>query len=409
MSFSTYKMRAMMRFTSPSVCISIAVLISLLPTLVDSRSAFAGDSSKRASDEPDDVDHVALAARLVRDGHFDRASSTLDKVDDQDESVDRKRVFILRGQIAMHRKLYVAAADAFDSAIAAGEPSPELFVALGKANFGKKDYRAAIDAFARAGQESADDWRSQLILARSHWEVHDAGTALQVLGRAGKRFPERVAFPRLEMFYLIKLGLFRAVAGKRATFLKRTDIGAQDLAAIAEAMRKGGHLEETHGMLEAARLRFPDSEELTVLHARVLMDEGRVLSSAIVLEHAARMNDKYTIEAAEMYRRAGRLERALFINARVSDQQAKIKQRLQILLELERFEMISAMEARLSRLGLLGDDQIRYALAYGFFMIRDFPNAEKHIRRLQDPDVFTRGVQLRKAIQNCQQAGWLCE
>ena len=66
----------------------------------------------------------------------------------------------------------------------------------------------------------------------------------------------------------------------------------------------------------------------------------------MLLERVARTEPKYVVEAAELFRRSGRLERALFLNKRIADQKAKIKQRLQILLELERFEMIVAMEAR---------------------------------------------------------------
>jgi len=139
------------------------------------------------------------------------------------------------------------------------------------------------------------------------------------------------------------------------------------------------------------------------------MDSGSVLSSALVMEEVARRDPAYLIEAAELYRRAGRLERALFLNAHVADQKAKMKQRLQILLQLERFEMVSAMEARLSRLGLLEDEQIRYALAYGFFMIRDFEAAERHLVGLHDRELFQKGVALRQAIVSCREAGARCD
>lgn len=368
----------------------------------------SGDKNK--GDNPDDeVDYLALAARLVRDGHYDRAELALQKVNLDDETVDKQRYYILAGLVSMQNKVYVDAAENFERAIEAGATDPVVYVSLGQARFGMKDYRGAVTALQRAGEAARSDPRAELLLSRSYWELGDPGAALDVIGRAGARFPASIDFPRFEMFYLVELGLFQELSRRSSRFLARDDLQASDLAAVGEALRKTGELEDAELFLEAARLRFPDDTDLAVLQARVLMDQGSLLSSAMVLEQVARMDPKYLIEAAEMYRRAGRLERALFINQRVGDQKAKMKQRLQILLELGRFETISAMEARLSRLGLLEDEQIRYALAYGFFMIRDFESAERHIKHLRDPDLFAKGIELRKAIASCKAAGWMCQ
>lgn len=372
--------------------------------------AAADEKKKRNGKDPDaEVDHVALAARLVRDGHYDRAALTLQQVDEKDDSVDRKLLHVLRGLIGLQRKAYPEAAAAFDKAIAAGNRDPLVYVNLARSRFGMKDYRGTIAALDRAGPAAEREPQAELIKSRAHWELEQHGAALEVLQRAGRRFPELIDIPRTEILYLVQLGLFQELARRRAEFLKRGDIEARDLAAIGEALRQGGQKDEARQTLEAARLRFPDDESLTVQLSRVLMDQGHLLSSALLLEQAARVNPKYVIEAAELYRRADRLERALSLNARIVDQKAKMKQRLQILLQLEQFEMITGMESRLSRLGLLGDQQIRYALAYGFFQIRDFDSAERHIKQLTEPELFRKGVELRKAIEDCRAAGWLCQ
>jgi tetratricopeptide (TPR) repeat protein len=316
---------------------------------------------------------------------------------------------VLGGLVALKKQLYNEAASSFEAAIAAGNTDPLVFVNLGRARFGSKDYGAAIKALERAGKAGEAQPNAALLKSRAYWEVGKPGQALEVLGRGNRRFPANVEFARLEVLYLIKLGLFQELARRRATFLGRGDIAATDLAAIGEALRKSGRLDEAAQTLEAARLRFPESQELSVALARVLLDRGRTLSAAMLLERVARDEPKFLIEAAELYRRAGRLDRALFLNQQIVDQTVKIKQRLQILLEMERFEMIAAMDARLSRLGLLDDQQIRYALAYGFFMVRDFASAEKHIKQIDDPDLFTKGIELRKAMEDCKTSDWRCQ
>jgi tetratricopeptide (TPR) repeat protein len=384
-----------------------ALLLSAVLCLVGTQSPSLADDKKK--DAEAEVDYVALAARLVRDGHFDRADLTLRQVDENDKKVDRKLLFVLRGLVALHRKVYSEAAAAFEKAIAAGNRDPLVFVNLARSRFGMKDYRGSVAALDRAGPAAEREPQAELLKSRAYWELRQPAPALDVLARARRRFPELIEIPRTEILYLIQLGLFQELASRRAEFLKRDDIEPQDLAAISEALRQGGQHDEARTTLEGARLRFPDDEMLTVQLARVLMDQEHLLSSALLLEQAARQNPRYLIEAAELYRRAGRLERALSLNAQVADQKAKMKQRLQLLLQLEQFELVSGMEARLSRLGLLGDQQIRYALAYGLFQIRDFAAARRHIQQLTEPDLFRKGVELRKAIEDCQSAGWMCQ
>ena len=92
----------------------------------------------------------------------------------------------------------------------------------------------------------------------------------------------------------------------------------------------------------------------------------------------------------------------------MTDQDKKIKQRLSILLKLERHEMIAAMEPRLSRLGLLADENIRYALAYGYFKTGEFNKAEEQLKHITEARLFESALELRRAMKACQEAGWEC-
>ena len=71
---------------------------------------------------------------------------------------------------------------------------------------------------------------------------------------------------------------------------------------------------------------------LELTHAYIDMD--LIHAAAGVLEQAAGQHPDLAAEAAEIYRRAGRLHRALVLNAHVQDQQRKFKQRLALLMEM---------------------------------------------------------------------------
>ena len=67
------------------------------------------------------------------------------------------------------------------------------------------------------------------------------------------------------------------------------------------------------------------------------------------------------------------------------------------------------MEDRLSRLGLLADEDVRYALAFSLFQVGDFDGAEAHLKKLTRTDLFQKAAQLRKAMAACSDKGWLCQ
>ena len=384
-------------------------ILKLLSVILVICSLVSAVSAKKKPASEDDVDYLALATRLFQDGHVDRASVALEEVDASSEELDRDRYYLLKGLVALNRNLYVVAAESFELAVKAGNTDPLVLINLARAHFGAKNYKGTVSALSAAGESARGEPRAELLLCQAYWELSDAGMALKVLARATTRFPDAIDFSRLEIAYLIKLQLYQELASKQVKFLERSDVQPNDIVAIGEALRKSARLDEAKASLESGRLRFPDDIALSVQLARVYMDDGELFSAGMLLEQVARQDEAFFVESAEMYRRSGRLVRALLINKRVPDQKRKMRQRLQILLELQRFEMIAGMEARLSRLGLLADQQIRYALAYGFFQTRDFESAEKHIRHLSDPSFFEKGIALRKAIESCTAAGWLCE
>lgn len=374
-------------------------------------SSWAADGKKKAKGaeaEEEEIDYIALAARLYKDERYDRAASVLDQVDLKQEGLDLERYYLLKGLIALKRSLYADAVKHLEKVVKIGGAKPEIYKYIGQAKFNLRDFDGAIVALEKAGDQVRKLPEGLELLAQAYWEAQKPGEALVVAAEGNKRFGDTNRFARLEIFYLVKLGLYQELARKSAVFVERDDIEPRDLAAIADSLRAVNRLDEAQRILEAARLRFPDETVLDLALGAVLLDKSQPLAAAMLYESVARLEPEKLIEAAELYRRAGRLERALFINARVADQKKKMRQRLQIMLQMERYESIAAMEVRLSRLGLLDDEPIRYALAYGYFELRDFESALRHIRQLEDPQLFKNGIELRKAIEQCNEAGWEC-
>jgi negative regulator of genetic competence, sporulation and motility len=134
-----------------------------------------------------------------------------------------------------------------------------------------------------------------------------------------------------------------------------------------------------------------------------------VQAAADLFDQASIEDPKYTKEAAEMLRRAKEFTLALYKNAELTDMQEKYKQRVAIYLEFGEFERVVATHSALERSGLLDDENIRYALAYSYYMSSNFKASEAQLKELTRPDLFEKATELRKNIEKCQNNSWECE
>lgn len=356
----------------------------------------------------DEVDYLELAALLTRDGEFQRAADALAKIDPAAEGLDQAKYHTVSGMLAMEQQRHADAAEAFAAAFAAGQTDPLIHLYRAQALFGQERYAEVIAAIEQAG--AAVEGLSGAWLMRSHalWMLQQPQAALDLLAAASGRFPDNTGFRRRQVFYLIELGLYQQAAELGRAYLARVEGKLEDVVAIASALRRGGRFEEALRLLEAARLREPHHTLLNKALAQTWVEYGKPLAAAELLAVQGEFDPELLAEAAELFRRAGQLARALQLNARVADDSRRWKQRVGILLELKRYEQVAGMEAALYRAGLLADEDIRYALAFAHFRGGNFAAVERHLRALKRPELFRKATELRRLMQDCGDAPWSC-
>ncbi len=314
-----------------------------------------------ATPTEDEVDHLALAALLLRDGHVDRAWQSLGQVDPRKPETDQRRYHTLRGIVAFRRQDCTASTQSLDAAFALGEAHADL----------------------------------SLMRADCAWRMGERGRALEVLAEGARRFPDDLRLPRTRVRRLLELGLYQQAAEEgRATLY-----GLDDHLFLAESMLGGRQFEAAKRLLEAARLVHGDDLRLLVQSAHAWLGAGDARTAASFFERAALQDLQYARDAAELYRRAGSGGRALALNGRIPDAKERARQRVAILLDMQRFEAVVSMGPRLSRLELLdGDEDLRYALAYALLQTGDTGAAEAQLQRLTRPDLFDKATELRRQM-----------
>lgn len=360
------------------------------------------------SDE-DEVEPLSLAALLIGDGNHERARQVLAGVDPDDPELDRARYHTLSGLVALNLEENALAAREFEAAIDAGQTEPVVWLYLAQAYFSEKRYTETLDALVRAGPDTIRLPSVYLMWSQAHWELRQYRRAWDVLETGRHLFPDRAGdFVRRQVFLLVEQGLYQAAAELGRTYLEDGETGPEDALAIGNALRQTGSFEEAARILETARLQYPENARLAKVLAHTYLDQGQVLQAAGILRTAAVADPDLVSEAAELYRRAGWPVQALSLNGQVVDQSRKMRQRLAILIELERYSRAAAMEEDLYRVGLLDDEDILYALAYAWFKAGDFDRAESHLTRLTESELFRKATELRRVMAQCADEPWMC-
>jgi len=382
----------------------------IMCTLLVLVGGFFGNAIAKKKKKAPKVNYLALASLLIRDGHLRRADSVLAQYNPKKKGAKRDRYYTLRGIIAFKQKDLKKAAFYFEQAIAAGQKEKMIHLFLAQAYFRLASYQKAIRTLKRAPESVTASKNGILIRIQSHWKLGQKVEAYGFVAKGRKLFPQMRSLARLQILLLIELNLFREVIRLGKPFLKAKDVKVTDYLAFSEALRRGRQFKLAIQFLEEALLRFPETHKAQLLLARCYLENRRPFAAAVLLERAAIAKPKFMVEAAELFRRARKFWRAFHINARVKNQKAKIKQRLGLLIELKRYEQAAAMRDRLSRLGLLKDQNIVYAMAYAYYKTGRYQTAERWLKRIRHPKLFQKAIVLRQAMQSCIQKSdqWWC-
>lgn len=369
----------------------------------------AENLQEREEDLEEPVEFLSLAAVLIGDGNYQRARNVLSRVDPEAEALDLARYHTLSGLVALNLDELPLAASHFEDAIDAGQEQDVVWLYLAQSYFGQQLYDKTLEALDNAGPEATRVPSVFVMRAQAHWELENYRQAWQVLGEGRQAFPDRAGdFARRQVFLLVDQGLYQEAADQGLQFIESGLSSDQDAVAIGNALRETGQYQQAAVILEKARLTAPDNVMLGKVLSHVYLDQGNALAAADVMRTTALYEPGLASDAAELYKRAGWLIQALSLNAQVIDQQKKLKQRLSIFLEMDRFEQAAGMAQDLSRVGLLTDEDIRYALAYALFKSGDFDEAEQHLQQLSRNDLFRRATELRRAMEQCAESPWQC-
>jgi tetratricopeptide (TPR) repeat protein len=398
------------------------VLVLLVLTLLPLRQARPGkwwaeckdkwaerkQDRERESREYVEEPNLTLAGTLIESGDYSGAQAALQQVDPTRKDIDLGLYHTLQGLIHLAGGEWEKSRDSFIQAMEAGGDTELTHLYLAQAYYGLGDYEATVTELEAAGETGDAKPEAHLLRVSCYQKLEQQPEAYGALLRAERRFPGDRRFTEQKLLLLIEMGLCAQALTEGGEYLSDPAATADDYISLGDALRRGRHFRASLELLEKARLLDPENTKVLIALAHTYLDAGQPRTAAGLMEEASRYDGKHLAEAAELFRRAKDYDRALYLNAGILDQAVKIKQRMGILLDLERFEEAAAMEARLSRLGLLEDPKVRYGLAYAYYRTGRYPRAESHLKKVADPELARASAELMKAIEACRRDGRQC-
>lgn len=365
--------------------------------------------SLMAAKPKDEIDHLALAALLLKDGYVQKAHEELVQVDLEDKNLDFIRYYTLFALVASKQERYAESNTYFQHAIDAGEQNKALYLYMAQNSFKLEAYADAIDFIEKAGELANEKAATHALKAEAYWRLQQHEKALDAIRHAITLFQNEYMFYKQRFGYLVALELYQSALEDANFYIKNASVDEQTAIAFVNAFAKAKQTKKAVELAEELQLKYPYSATVTVLLAHLYIDLEMIQAAANLFDVASYKDAKYTSEAAEMLRRAKKFVLALYKNSQMLETKEKLKQRVAIYLEYGAYERIVVSHNALKRSGLVEDENIRYALAYAYYMIGDFMACEQELQAITRGDLFQKATELRKNIQKCKNDGWECE
>lgn len=415
-----------------------------LVTLVMYTNVYAKRPTKGAA-----IDHMSLATMMIYDGNYEKAKLELEQVDTNKKNFDFAKYYSMQGIVAMKMEQYPSAIGHFEKAVektktktyeipegekekftlykyffkkeenkskkptfdiekVRAEQIGKLYLYMSEAYYKLKQYDKTVEMLDLAGEQGSNKAKLFTLRADCFWKLKEHTKAFDALNRGLELFANDKTLLKQKFYYYVDLGLFQKALEVSDAYLASTEPNAKDYITIAQALSSANQYDKAIVLLEKAKLIFPKEPQVGILLGHLYLKKDMRHTTADLFEKSSYYDEKYTHEAAEMHRRVNAIPHALYLNTQIRDEAEKIKQKVAIYVEREEFAKVIGLKDAMYRYNVLKDENLRYALAYAYFMAKDYTKAEFHLKKLTSSELFSKATMIRKTIEKCKNDSMEC-
>ncbi len=396
--------------------------------------------AKEAKDESS-IDHLALATLMIYDAQYKKAQEELNLVDKNSPRFDAANYYTVIGVLNSKQNKTQESIQAYRKAIEATKVkkfvapkvqtqekylfsigsedstkkeeekfNPEakrkeklssLYMYLTQEYYKLKDYKNTVDSLENAGEKGKSRAGLYTLRAECYYKQKEYSQAIESLNAGIKKFPQDSTLLKQKFYYFADLELYQAAIEASKIYMNKVGASSKEYLALAQMLIGANEIDSAIKLLEESKLKFPRDATIGVLLGHMYLKKDMKNTTAQLFEHSSYYDKKYLKDAVEMHRRAGNNLHALYLNTQNIDKVEKLKQKIAIYLNTEEYRKIIGLQKALKRYKMLDDDNLRYALAYSYYMAGDYKNSEAHLKHISDSEIFSKATIIRKNIEKC--------
>jgi len=413
---------------------------------------FSVEAQAKRKAKPSPIDHMALATMMIYDGSFEKAAVELEEVDKNKKDFDIAKYYSMQGIVSMKLERYEKAVGFFNKAITQtkikvykapaeakekftlykyakklingeekkvkkpsfdpekrrAEQLSKLYLYTSEAHYKLEEYKKVIETLDLAGEAGKNKAKLYTLRADCYWKLKEYSNALDIINQGFEKFPKKSILLKQKFYYLIDLGLFQHALEISDQYFATITPTAKDYIIFAQTLASSAQLDKAIMILEKSKLLFPEDAKTGVLLGHLYLKKDMVHVTADLFERSSYYDHNFTAEAAEMHRRASSIPHALYLNSQITDKAEKIKQKIAIFIQRGEFVRVIGLKDAMYRYNILKDENLRYALAYSYFMVKDYKKAEFHLKKLTKSELFSKATLIRKNIEKCKNNSMEC-
>lgn len=395
------------------------------------------------------VDHLAMASMMIYDARYDIAKDELKLVDKNDPTFDEAKFYTVSGVLdskldnhenavlnykkaieatkikeykapkTQKKEKYLFSIGSSEVEKKSSEPTynPEavradkisqLYMYLSQSYYKIKDYKNTVISLDSAGERGKNKAALYTLRAECYWKLKDYSKSINALSVGLAKFPDNTRLLKQKFYYYADLKLYQAAMDASKAYMSKAGSGASEYVVLAQMLIGANEINQAITLLEEAKLKYPKDATVGVLLGHMYLKKNMKNTTAHLFELSSNYDKKYLKDAIEMNRRAQRLPHAIYLNSQNPDKVDQVKQDIAISLDRGEFKKIIGFKEALERYKLLDDENMRYALAYAYYMAGDYNKAEEHLKRITDSELFSKATLIRKNIEKCQNDAMEC-
>ena len=259
-------------------------------------------------------DPIVLAAKLISDGHADRANSVLVTVDVDNLGTREALYYSTLGSIQEKNKQWTEAKESFEHALTIlngedGEKQEGIDLVYVETHLARcwvelMEYQNAIDVLEGVSADSREViWYLLMNRAQQGLEVWER--AWSTLLEGIETFADNLELRHQVITLVVQLNLHDAIEPHMFAVLNHADVQVVDFIRIADVGQKSTAYDIAEMALRLGRLNGYNAE-LWTASAVIALKMEEWLLAAELLSVLSLEDSKYAIETAEAYRSAGK-------------------------------------------------------------------------------------------------------